>query len=267
MRKYLYRTLIITLLFVLVGCNDTVTTDLTTEEVTSQIETSEIQTTAEETSDLPTSTEGMTSSQDTTEMPTTTEEVTTSELTTTDDLTTEENLVALRDSYYQYSIYSTQDIRILHLDITPDVLVYDMNGDEIPVDDVLYENNGYAIKSSYVLGQSSSLVEFDLVFNQQITRVSITINSKEVPYIISSTSVYTDGTVDLLFQFELFDGEINQIDGNNLEASDYLITDNALIIFSDYVSEMFIDNNAFMINYTLYDDMYIIGGILVNKVE
>jgi hypothetical protein len=214
----------------------------------------------------PTTTDTPTSDVPTTTIPTTTEEV-----TTTTPMTTE-GITELRDSYYQYSINSTQNIKILHLEITDDVTAYTTSYQVIDIDDVLLKTStGYEIRSDYIITTYGDggyeYIGFYLEFDNQRTLVQISLNEKQVPYIISSSVVYTDGNENLLFQFELFGGIIKQVNANDMTSTDYLITDNALVIMSDYVSDMFIENDDFIISYSLEDDSLVIGMISVNKEE
>jgi hypothetical protein len=236
------------------------------ETTTELVTTTETQTTMPMSTEQPTTTDTPTSEVPTTTIPTTTEEVTTTTPTTTEGIT------ELRDSYYQYSINSTQNIKILHLEITDDVKAYTTSFQVIDIDDVLLKTStGYEIRSDYIITTYGDggyeYIGFYLEFDNQRTLVQISLNEKQVPYIISSSVVYTDGSENLLFQFELFDGIIKQVNANDMSSTDYLITDNALVIMSDYVNEMFVENNEFIISYTLEDESLVIGMISVNKIE
>ncbi|HQN75059.1 MAG TPA: lipoprotein, partial [Bacillota bacterium] len=92
-------------------------------------------------------------------------------LSTTDSLTTtninpsqttdENSVVLLKDSHYQYSIYSTENIKILHLNVTSDVEVFNKDMNQLNKEDILLLNNQkYEIKSSYITNHIDSVVEF-----------------------------------------------------------------------------------------------------------
>ena len=190
----------------------------------------------------------------------------TTETNDTAATTEETDVILLRDSYYQYSSFSSQNILILHLNVTDDVLVYDISDNLINKDDVLIKGETYyEIKSTYVKAQAEETVEFYLVFNNYKTLVSISVSDNENPYIISSSSVYTDGESDLVFQFELFDGTVKQIDANNLTEEDFTIDGNLVTINASYVSESFLSNDKFLINFALEKVDIVIGFIMVNK--
>jgi hypothetical protein len=91
------------------------------------------------------------------------------------------------------------------------------------------------------------------------------VSDKDIPYIISSTLVYTDASQDIMFQFELFDGFIEQVNANNMESSDYTISDNLLTIDKSFLSDTFIDNDQFIISYSLEGSQLVIGMITVNQ--
>lgn len=234
--------------FGLSSCVEQATSNATTED---NMQTTETFTTTDTSTTIDDTTEEQTTIDSTTH--TTTEEITMVEI------------VDLRDSYFQYSTNSTQNILLLHLDITDDVKVYDTNDQLLNKDDVLIKNNYYEIKSSYILSLEEELVEFYLVFNNQKTLISISVSDKDIPYIISSTLVYTDASQDIMFQFELFDGYVEQINANNMESSDYTITDNLLTIDKTFLSDTFIENDQFIISYSLEGSQLVIGMITVNQ--
>lgn len=191
---------------------------------------------------------------------------TTGSLTTTNinpSQTTDENsVVLLKDSHYQYSIYSTENIKILHLNVTSDVEVFDKDMNQLNKEDILLLNNQkYEIKSSYITNHIDSVVEFYLVFNNQKTLVIITKSEKQIPYIISSTLVETDGSTDLHFQFELFSGNIKQISADGLSEEDFVIQGNVVIINKDYIALSLETKTEFIINYVLETDEIVIGFI------
>ncbi|MDY0011048.1 MAG: hypothetical protein RBR96_04865 [Candidatus Izemoplasmatales bacterium] len=186
--------------------------------------------------------------------------------TTALETTDENSVVLLADSHYQYSTFSTENIKILHLDISEDVLVYDIDMNELNKDDILFLNNQkYEIKSTYILNQTDEIVEFYLESENQRTLVKITKSDKEVPYIISSTLVVADGTKDLSFQFELFGGSVKQISAIDLTEDDYEVVGNILTINKEYVSELLETEEEFIINYALETNELVIGFISVSQ--
>lgn len=186
--------------------------------------------------------------------------------TTTLNITDENSVVLLADSHYQYSTFSTENIKILHLDMTEDVLVYDKSMNELNKDDILYLNNQkYEIKSTYILNETDEIVEFYLEFNNQRTLVKITKSAKEVPYIISSTLVEADGTKDLSFQFELFGGSVKQISATEMMENDYEVVGNILTINKEYIASMLETEDEFIINYALETDQLVIGFISISS--
>lgn len=185
--------------------------------------------------------------------------------TTTPETSDENSVVLLADSHYQYSTFSTENIKILHLDITENVLVYDKDMNELNKDDILYLNNQkYEIKSSYILNQTDEIVEFYLESENLRTLVKITKSDKEVPYIISSTLVVADGTKDLSFQFELFGGNVKQISATNMTEDYYEVVGNILTINKEYIALMFETEDEFIVNYALETDQLVIGFISIS---
>lgn len=261
MKKGILIVFSIFILMVMVACDSVLTSNLNTTAESTQLTTD-----INETSDVSTTEE---STAMTTEVPTTTEEVTnvpTTEETTTMANPTETGNEQLGNTYYQYSTSSTQNIIIYSLNVTDDVMVFDSGMNQITTSDVLVKNGDYyEIKSSYILGHEGyDYVEFNMVFDQKITLVQVALNDKTDPYIISSTSVSTDGSIDLVFQFELFNGIINQVSSTHMTESDYLIEDNILTVYSGFISDELANESSFMVSYALYMDGYVIGFISID---
>ena len=190
--------------------------------------------------------------------------------TTTDDTssnteTTMKEINNLRDSYYQYSKNSTQNIKILHLDITEDFYITNLDGDILSNDDIIVKNDYYEIKSDYLLGLGVDDIDFYLYFGNHRTLISVTLNDKDEPYMISSAIAYTDGTKDLMFQFEIFDGIVSQISNASLTSSDYELNDNLLTIKKEYLDDMFDITDEISINYALDADSLVIGLINIYR--
>ena len=190
--------------------------------------------------------------------------------TTTDDTssnteTTMKEINNLRDSYYQYSKNSTQNIKILHLDITEDFYITNLDGDILSNDDIIVKNDYYEIKSDYLLGLGVDDIDFYLYFGNYRTLISITLNDKDEPYMISSAIAYTDGTKDLMFQFEIFDGIVSQISNASLTSSDYELNDNLLTVKKEYLDDMFDITDEISINYALDADSLVIGLINIYR--
>ncbi|MFW6272588.1 MAG: hypothetical protein ACOC2U_02260 [bacterium] len=249
MKKVLLTCVGIIISLLLIGCNDSQTIssseEPTTEMPTTQSPTTEVPTTQSPTTETPTTQDG------TTEAPTT-QAPTTSEPT------------VLGDRYFQYSVNSSQNILLTNIDITDDYYLTDLDGNSLDAGDIIVKNDYYEIKSDYILSKDEEVVEFYLYFDNYKSLISITLNEKDQPYIISSSVVHTDGESDLVFQFELFDGIIKQVNGNELSESDYLINDNLLTIESLYINDQFNDSDSFSIDYVLEEDGLVLGFININ---
>lgn len=174
--------------------------------------------------------------------------------------TDEEGVIILGDTYFQYSTNSIQNLLLMNLNITDDVVVYDMDGNVINSDDVLVKNTYYEIKSSYVLSKESDTVEFYLEFSNMKTLVSIAVNDKEKPYIISSSYVDLNEAKDIYFQFELFSGTVKQLSSEGLSTDDYDLNGNVLKVKSSYLLEHLED--TLVLNYALESGLDIVVGII-----
>lgn len=179
--------------------------------------------------------------------------------------TDEEGVVILEDTYFQYSTNSIQNLLLMNLNITDDVVVYDLDDNVINFDDVLVKNDFYEIKSSYVLNQESDTVEFYLEFSNMKTLVSIAVNDKEKPYIISSSYVDLDEAKDVYFQFELFSGTVKQLSSEGLSTDDYDLNGNVLKVKSSYLLEHLED--TLVLNYALESGLDIVVGIISFSID
>lgn len=179
--------------------------------------------------------------------------------------TDEEGVVILEDTYFQYSTNSIQNLLLMNLNITDDVVVYDLDGNVINFDDVLVKNDFYEIKSSYVLNQESDTVEFYLEFSNMKTLVSIAVNDKEKPYIISSSYLDLDEAKDVYFQFELFSGTVKQLSSEGLSTDDYELSGNVLKVKSSYLQEHL--ENTLILNYALESGLDIVVGIISFSID
>jgi hypothetical protein len=179
--------------------------------------------------------------------------------------TDEEGVIILGDTYFQYSSNSIQNLLLMNLNITDDVVVYDLDGNVIDSDDVLVKNDFYEIKSSYVLSKESDTVEFYLEFSNMKTLVSIAVNDKEKPYIISSSLVDLDEAKDVYFQFELFSGTVKQLSSEGLSTDDYELNGNVLKVKSSYLLEHLED--TLVLNYALESGIDIVVGIISFSID
>ena len=169
-----------------------------------------------------------------------------------------------KDLLFQYSKNSEQNILILNEDIF-DVILLDENKTRINIDQVLEVNEYYEIKSDYVLGLDKETVTLFLYANEYKFTVKISINEKVVPYLISSSKVYTDGLEDIIFQFEMFDGDIKQITGDDLTEADYSVQDNLVVINKEYILESFSTHNQISLTYVLETEEVVFGFIIIYK--
>ncbi|MCF7924726.1 MAG: hypothetical protein K9L64_06470 [Candidatus Izimaplasma sp.] len=176
----------------------------------------------------------------------------------------EHNLVSVRDRDFQYSINSTQNIYIMDLDTEEEVIIINEDG-ELLNNNVLVKNNYYEIKSDYIISLQDCEIVFYLYYGNIKSKIHITMSEKSVPYIISSTIVYTNGEEDVSLQFELFTGDFRQVSGTGLETEDYNIENNILTIKASYIDSRFQTSDNFSINYALETDEIAVGLVVFNK--
>ncbi len=177
----------------------------------------------------------------------------------------EHRLKTAPDMYFQYSTHSTQDIIVFGIDGDADIQVLDMDGKPLDGMEVFSANPEPRIRSSFVLDSEEETKEFFLIADAMKHRVSVGIHDKQVPYIISSSVVHTDGAGDERFQFELFGGSFQQISGTDLTSDDYHMDGHVLTIDADYIAGRFAETARFSINYALSGDELVIGYIDFQK--
>jgi len=163
---------------------------------------------------------------------------------------------------FQYSKFSEQNILLLNENIH-DVILLDENKRKLNISQVIEVNQYFEIKSDYILSLDKDIIILFLYSDEYKFTIKISINEKTIPYLISSSKVYTNGLEDIVIQFELFDGYIKQITGDNLTADYYLIQDNLLIMEKEFIVESFSDNSEISLTYVLEDKETIFGFIVI----
>lgn len=178
----------------------------------------------------------------------------------------EHNLNETKILSYQYSRYSTQNIMILNENISKFEL-FDQDNQLLNLDDLIEINDYIEIKSTYILSQSDDQVIFYLYSGQEKFQITITLNDKTVPYIISSSRITVDGSNDLVFQFELFEGAFRQIGSSGITEDDYEINQQFLIIHQTFLETKFEEVDRISINYAIDDVSIIVGVIMIYQLN
>lgn len=164
---------------------------------------------------------------------------------------------------FQYSKHSIQDIQIVNLDLV-DFVVFDEMKTKIENIEIVINQNSLEILSTYIKETDTNKVILYLYEGNRKIKLVITIHDKDEPYLISSSSVKTDIYEDIVFQFELFDGFIKQIYGQDLSESDYTVSGNILTIKSEYILRQYENQQPISITYTLEQDHIVFGFLVID---
>jgi hypothetical protein len=178
----------------------------------------------------------------------------------------EHNLNETKVLSFQYSRYSTQNIMILNESIT-EFDLFDQNNQLLNQDDLIEINDYIEIKSEYILSQLEEQVVFYLYSGLDKYQITITLNDKTVPYIISSSKITVDGSNDIIFQFELFEGSFRQIGSTGITDDDYEINEQLLTIDQVFLETRFEEVDRISINYAIDDVSIIVGVIMIYQLN
>ncbi len=172
------------------------------------------------------------------------------------------------DQTFVYSIQSSFDLKIQ--DLPNDLSVTEVKrGQEMLTSAIfIHDKSELFLKSSYLKGLS--LGEHVLSFETEKGIFSIRLNIIDTnrPYMISSSTVFTDFSKDVIVLFELFGGSIQSVSGNDITSSHYSIRNNQLTIKKGFIEQSFTQNpdrETLIIGYTLHVDSHVVIGYLFIK--
>jgi hypothetical protein len=155
---------------------------------------------------------------------------------------------------YQYSLQSTGPLNLLNGDLYNTLYVKDADGNFLDSNDVLIKmGDAYSIKSSFITGNPVGVFECYVLNNDSIIPIEITIYDKDTPYIMSSSIIWTDGSEDIVLQFELFTGEVYSINGTVDDTVLWSAIDDTIIIDKDFINGKFQanSNEEFSLSYVI----------------
>jgi hypothetical protein len=184
-----------------------------------------------------------------------------------DPLFYENNLTILDTVNVQYSINSDADIVIWTVDLTSNTIITNSHGERLDLNNVIINSDRYlTLNADYVksldLGDNSLFV----IIGPNKTEVIINLTDKTVPYIISSTGIYTDGTEDISFQLELFDGSLYSVNGAAEDTVLYEMNGNVLTIQSEFIADKFLSTDTFVLSFVISkDDLSVVGYMFFHK--
>lgn len=177
------------------------------------------------------------------------------------------NMTEGRKISIHYSMNSTQDAVLWSLPSSLDFVAFDHMNQVMDKSFIFssYETS-LAVSADYLAELELGVHSVYIASGDTLTEVEITITDKTDPYIISMSSVYTDGSKDIKFQFELFGGSVYSISGNAEDTVLYDVNDNIVTIQSSFIQGKFDSTDNFILSYALNKgDRTIIGYLFFNK--
>lgn len=123
------------------------------------------------------------------------------------------------------------------------------------------------ISKEYLVTLSYKMHYFDLYTSIGIIKLELTIIDDRKPYIISDSNIVFSGE-DLILEFQLYDGRIVSVFGNNITTNDYVVDENKLIIKSEYINGIFVNEskNTLILGYHLSSNTHeVIGYIFIKR--
>lgn len=175
----------------------------------------------------------------------------TTQITTEQSSTVSEPIV--QDTIrFQYSTYSNQDIIIFKAINKSNIAVFTADETPLETSDILdLDQTNIQIKDSYLDKLSVGVTTIYLVSDNITYPIEITLTETQIPYVISSSNVHTDGTTDIMLQFEMFEGSLYSVNGTKTDTVLYSIDENILTIDKEFITTKFSVNNQFVLSYVI----------------
>jgi len=173
-----------------------------------------------------------------------------------------------QDQAFVYSVLSTFDLKIQDLPNELKVTEVKKGSEMLTSAIFIHEGNQLFLKSSYLKGLSLGEHVLSFETDQGIFTITLTLVNTDRPYMISTSTVFTDFSSDLTFEFELFGGSIQSVSGNEIQSSHYRIKNQQLTIKSQFIEQSFNQDpsrETLIIGYTLQSGNNIVVGYLFIK--
>lgn len=179
----------------------------------------------------------------------------------------EHNLDESKTMSFNYSMYSTIDIIIWDDIELNQAYIMDLDSNFIDKDLVLGVSDGqFKIKRTYLENINMGVLSFYLIHGACKILVEITIGDQTYPYLISSNTITVDGSKDIQFQFDLFDGHISSVKGNEDEVVLYEINNDILLIKKDFINQKFESQDSFIFSCALEkEELTVIEYFFISK--
>ena len=138
------------------------------------------------------------------------------------------------------------------------------------VDEIVLTDNKILFSNSYLKSLDYGLNVFSVITTEGKGVLEIVIYDDRRPLMISSNSLVFDGN-DVMLEFEVYDGSIVSIFGNDISEDDYVVDGNLLIISSAFIQGKFeenFDRKNLILGYHLSANTNeVIGYIFISRPE
>jgi hypothetical protein len=134
----------------------------------------------------------------------------------------------------------------------------------LPDDDWDYTDGVLTIADFYLASLSYGEKEFLLLTPEGSALLRLAVVDDRQPYMVSSSQVTFTGE-DIWLEFELYDGEIVSVSGNDIAVSDYAISDSLLVIDAAYVAAKFAnepERTVLILGYNLSANTNVVIGYI-----
>ena len=152
-------------------------------------------------------------------------------------------------------------------DMFSTILFIEVNKEKVPKANYYTEYDRLFIDSDYLLTYENE-VTFTLYTTSGVIDLNIRYLETLVPYMLSNNTVYFTGQ-DLLLTFELCGGQFIEINGSDIDNTDYVLTNNFLIIDSNFIQNLFDvspERDVVILSYQLKNnDQVVIGYVFIHR--
>ena len=165
---------------------------------------------------------------------------------------------------FQYSSHSTKDIILYDIPIEFDILLYNENKKLDSFNNLIQKSDtNYYINHLYLSTLNTSTLNFYITYNTNVWDITIHFFDHSSPYIITNPEIKLSNVNDIYFQFDLFGGFIDKVNGVDITENDYDIFNDLLIIHKDYLSSFQDNEFPLVINYVLNSNDIVMGIIVI----
>jgi hypothetical protein len=167
---------------------------------------------------------------------------------------------------YIYNINSLVDF-VVYDDTFSTILYMEINGEKVSKSSYYTEYDKLFIDNDYLLAFQNEII-ITLFTTSGVINLDITYEDTLVPYMLSNNTINFTGQ-DIFLVFELCGGQFIEINGSDIDNSNYELSNNILIINSDFIQNLFDespDRDTIILGYQLKNlDHVVIGYVFIHR--